>query len=66
MFNDLIKTLDNLNSISVPIEADEKGYIDRQCPSEECEFIFKVIDEETLSIFVPMTINGLEYGKLRI
>ncbi len=46
MFDDLIKTLDNINSISVPIEADEKGYIDRQCPSQECEFIFKVNDDD--------------------
>lgn len=44
MFDDLIKQLQALDgaSVSIPIEADEKGYIDKQCPSEQCEFLFKV------------------------
>jgi len=33
-------------SVSVPIDSDENGYIDKQCPSEECEFLFKVNEED--------------------
>lgn len=53
MFEDLIKEMNRLNgqSVSVPIEADEKGYIDKQCPSEDCEFIFKVHEEDWTNIF---------------
>lgn len=53
MFEDLIKTLEQMNgqSVSVAIEADEKGYIDKQCPSEDCEFIFKVSSDDWSSIF---------------
>jgi len=42
MFEDAIKALESLNSVPIPIEEDEKGYIDKQCPSESCEFIFKL------------------------
>ena len=44
MFEDLLKTLNSLDhqTFSIPIEEDENGYIDKQCPSEECEFTFKV------------------------
>ena len=54
MFEDLIKELDNLQrtSISVPIETDPKGYVDKQCPSEECEFLFKVNEEDWENIFI--------------
>ena len=47
MFEDLIKEMERLNSqsLSVPIDSDEKGYTDKQCPSTECEFIFKVNEE---------------------
>lgn len=38
-------------SVSVPIDSDEKGYIDRQCPSDECEFLFKVNEEDWENIF---------------
>ncbi|MEE9555452.1 MAG: hypothetical protein V3W18_14295 [candidate division Zixibacteria bacterium] len=53
MFEDLINEIKRMNgrSISVPIESDEKGYIDKQCPSEECEFLFKVNDEDWGNIF---------------
>jgi uncharacterized Zn finger protein (UPF0148 family) len=49
MFDNLQKTLRKLEQtkeISIPIEADEKGYIDKQCPSEECEFIFKIHQDD--------------------
>jgi Zn finger protein HypA/HybF involved in hydrogenase expression len=53
VFEDLIKQLQGLNgrSISIPIDADEKGYIDKQCPSEQCEFLFKVNGEDWSNIF---------------
>jgi len=53
MFEDLIKELERMNgqSVSVPIESDEKGYIDKQCPNEDCEFIFKVNEEDWKNIF---------------
>ena len=53
MFEDLIKTLGNMNgrTVSVEIEVDEKGYLDKQCPADNCEFLFKVNDEDWKNIF---------------
>ncbi|RFC34501.1 MAG: hypothetical protein DID91_2727702637 [Candidatus Nitrotoga sp. MKT] len=53
MFKDLIAKMNRLNgqTISVPIECDEKGYIDKQCPSKECEFLFKVQKDDWKDIF---------------
>ena len=53
MFEDLIKEMERMNgqSVSVAILSDEKGYIDKQCPNEECEFIFKVNEEDWANIF---------------
>lgn len=51
MFEDVLKKLNNLKSVSVPLEADEKGYIDKQCPSEDCEFLFKVHADDWSNIF---------------
>lgn len=53
MFEDLIKTLEGLNgrSVATRIDADEKGYIDKQCPSEQCEFLFKVNEEDWSNLF---------------
>ncbi len=45
-FENLTKTLHNLKSVSIPIEADCKGYIDKQCPSEKCQFLFKVNEQD--------------------
>jgi hypothetical protein len=46
VFEELIKALEGLDGkkLSVPIEAkaDRDGYLDRQCPAKECEFLFKV------------------------
>ena len=53
MFDDLLKTLKNLEEtkiVSIPIETDEKGYIDKQCPSEKCNFIFKVYQDDWSNI----------------
>lgn len=53
MFEDLIKEMERLNGqrVSTEIQADEKGYIDKQCPSDECEFIFKVNEHDWGDIF---------------
>jgi len=53
MFDDLIKEIEHMSeqSISVSIESDEKGYIDKQCHSEKCEFLFKVNEEDWTNIF---------------
>jgi uncharacterized Zn finger protein (UPF0148 family) len=45
------KELEDLKSVSVGIENDKKGYTDKQCPSEDCEFLFKVNSEDWLNIF---------------
>ena len=52
MFEDLIKLLEKRDhKILIPIDADEKRYLDKQCPSHECELIFKVNLEDWRSIF---------------
>lgn len=53
MFKDLIEKMNRLNghTVSVPIECDEKGYVDKQCPSKECEFLFKVQQDDWKNIF---------------
>jgi predicted RNA-binding Zn-ribbon protein involved in translation (DUF1610 family) len=53
MFEDLIKQMNRLNGqlISVGINSDEKGYVDKQCPAKDCEFLFKVNEEDWSNIF---------------
>lgn len=46
MFDDVLKQLNKLKSVSIPVESDEKGYLDKQCPAEDCEFLFKVKAED--------------------
>lgn len=49
MFKETIRTLHQLEGqtqISVPISDDEEGYFDRECPSEECLFQFKIFGED--------------------
>lgn len=49
MFEDTIRALRQLEgqaSVSVPISDDAEGYFDRECPSEECLFQFKVLSED--------------------
>ena len=49
MFKDLqkaLKRLEQTKHVSIPIDPDEKGIIDKQCPSEECEFLFKVHQDD--------------------
>ena len=54
MFDDLIKELERLErqpTITIPIHPDEKGFIDKQCPAKNCEFIFKANQEDWENIF---------------
>jgi hypothetical protein len=49
MFDKLLRELKKLErGVKVPIQIplDEKGYMDRQCPSEECQAEFKVLYED--------------------
>lgn len=49
MFKDTIRALQQLEGqteISVPIGDDEEGYLDRECPSEECLFQFKILSDD--------------------
>ena len=51
MFDETIRALRSLEGtreIKIPsgVVADAEGYIDRQCPHESCEFIFKVMRED--------------------
>jgi hypothetical protein len=53
MFEKFLKELKALEKtkISVPIEVDEDGYEDRECPNEDCLFLFKVDAEDWKNIF---------------
>jgi uncharacterized Zn finger protein (UPF0148 family) len=49
MFEDTIRALRQLEgktTVSVSISDDEEGYFDRECPSEECLFQFKILSED--------------------
>ena len=48
MFEKLIRELENLDGtlVNIPIEPDEDGYLDKECPSDECLFVFKVYEED--------------------
>jgi hypothetical protein len=54
MFRHLIRELETLStatSISIPIEPDERGYIDKECPAKECLYPFKVLAEDWGNLF---------------
>jgi uncharacterized Zn finger protein (UPF0148 family) len=49
MFENLLKTLHTLSetkAIAVPLAADNKGYLDKECPNEDCLFHFKVNEQD--------------------
>jgi len=49
MFKETIRALNQLEKqtqIAVPIGDDEEGYFDRECPSDECLFQFKILSED--------------------
>lgn len=54
MFDKLIKELEKLEqlkSVSIPVEVDKDGYLDRECPNEECLFQFKVDEQDWKHLF---------------
>lgn len=49
MFDELRREFDRLGrglKVSVAIESDEEGYIDKECPSEDCGKLFKVYEDD--------------------
>ena len=49
MFDELIRELHRLERpqrLPIAIHTDTDDYLDRQCPSAECEFVFKVYNED--------------------
>jgi uncharacterized Zn finger protein (UPF0148 family) len=48
MFDELIKNLERLGKtgLTIPVSVDEDGYLDRQCPNNDCESQFKVFAED--------------------
>lgn len=65
MFEKLQRELKQMDrtKVSIPIESDEDGFVDRECPDEECMFLFKVHEEDwernfkDESVFCPMCGN---------
>lgn len=54
MFEKLIRELEELQrtiKVLVPIKADKEGYYDKECPSKECLFQFKVHEDDWKNIF---------------
>lgn len=53
MFKNLQRELERLGrmkEISVPIEPDDEGYLDKECPSDQCLFLFKIHDDDWSNI----------------
>lgn len=41
-----LKKLEKMSQIQIPVDDDDDGYLDRECPSEQCEFHFKIFSED--------------------
>ncbi|WP_296645196.1 hypothetical protein, partial [Roseinatronobacter sp.] len=53
MFKNLQRELEKLGrmkEISVPIKLDSEGYLDKECPSEPCLFLFKIHGDDWSNI----------------
>ncbi|WP_426119391.1 hypothetical protein [Pseudomonas sp. DSP3-2-2] len=52
MFDNLQKELRRLaaSQVTVPIESDAEGYIDKECPAEACLFQFKIYGDDWKSV----------------
>lgn len=53
MFKNLQKELEKLSrmkEVSVPIETDAEGYLDKECPLESCFFLFKIHGDDWSNI----------------
>jgi len=54
MFRNLFKELERLEagtSVSIPVEADERGYVDKECPAANCRDLFKVLEHDWRHVF---------------
>ena len=53
MFENLLREIKKLDGhmVSIPIETDEDGYMDKECSSGNCKFKFKVHAEDWKDIF---------------
>ncbi|GAB3732319.1 hypothetical protein [Spirosoma lituiforme] len=53
MFENLLKQLKQLErtTVSVPVSVDDKGYLDKECPNENCMFQFKVKADDWHDLF---------------
>jgi len=53
MFDELsreLKRLAGTRQVSVPLQGDAEGYLDRECPAQECQFDFKIFGEDWTNI----------------
>ena len=53
MFKNLqreLEKLSRLTEVSVPIERDPEGFLDKECPSETCHFLFKIHGDDWSNI----------------
>jgi uncharacterized Zn finger protein (UPF0148 family) len=48
MFDNILQEIQHLDGskVSVTLPSDEDGYLDRTCPSEHCQFLFKILEED--------------------
>lgn len=48
MFDELIRVAQQLDgmSVSAPVEEDADGYVDKECPGDDCKFGFKIHGED--------------------
>ncbi|MBI5543791.1 MAG: hypothetical protein HY901_07895 [Deltaproteobacteria bacterium] len=54
MFRHLLREMEDLSgttSITIPVAADERGYVDKECPVSECRYQFKVMGEDWGALF---------------
>jgi uncharacterized Zn finger protein (UPF0148 family) len=54
MFDKTLRELERMKrgiSVSVPIDSDEKGYVDKECPNSECLYVFKTNQEDWKDLF---------------
>ena len=49
MFKNLLRELEKIKregQVAIPINPDSKGYLDKECPNEDCLFAFKVFGDD--------------------
>lgn len=54
MFKNLLRDLADLSrttKVSIPIAADERGFVDKECPADHCKYQFKVLQEDWRDLF---------------